>query len=302
MSKIKEVFDKPPLNLNQLIELLKKRGLNIRDEEIAKYYLQFIGYYRLSAYFLSFQDVSNSDSPHQFKQNTTFEDILNLYIFDRKLRLLVLDAIERIEVAIKASISNTMSQDSNAHWFMENNNFKTDFKHQEFIDKLKKDVEQNKREEFISHYRNKYNSPELSPSWMVFEILSFGTVSFIFKNLELQSQKKTAKLFDLDKKIMSSWLHSMSYFRNLCAHHCRIWDRTFTIKPKKAKAYREYLVENNKLYAQLVIIQIIMQKITFDSHWSDNLKTLIQKYPSIPIKDMGFTTDWDNSTLWNGKK
>lgn len=302
MSERKEVFDKPPLDLDQLVELLKKRGLNIDDVTIVKYYLQFIGYYRLSAYFLSFQDGSNSNSRHQFQQNTTFTQILDLYIFDRKLRLLVLDAIERIEVAIKASISNTMSQKSNAHWFMDKNNFQTDFNHQDFIEKLKKDIEQNKREEFINHYRNKYHSPELPPSWMTFEILSFGKVSFIFKKLELQSRKEIAKLFGLDEKIMSSWLHSISYFRNLCAHHCRIWDRTFTIKPKQAKAYKEYLTQNNKLYAQLAIIQILMQKITIDSHWSDNLKTLIQEYTSIPIQDMGFPQNWDNSTLWKIKK
>ena len=137
---------------------------------------------------------------------------------------------------------------------------------------------------------------------MVFEILSFGTVSFIFKNLDLQSKKETAKLFDLDEKIISSWLHSMSYFRNLCAHHCRIWDRTFTIKPKKAKTYKQYLIQNDKLYAQLVIIQVLMQKITIDSHWSNNLKTLIQEYSSIPIQDMGFPKDWGNSNLWKNKK
>ncbi|MDJ0679349.1 MAG: Abi family protein [Xenococcaceae cyanobacterium MO_167.B52] len=302
MSERKEVFDKPPLDIDQLVELLKKRGLNIDDVTIVKYYLQFIGYYRLSAYFLSFQDGSNSNSRHQFQQNTTFTQILDLYIFDRKLRLLVLDAIERIEVAIKASISNTMSQQSNAHWFMDNNNFQTKFDHQKFIERLKNDIEQNKREEFISHYRNKYNSPDLPPSWMVFEILSFGTVSIVFKNLELQSKKKIAKIFDLDEKIISSWLHSISYFRNLCAHHCRIWDRTFTIKPKKANAYKEYLAQNNKLYAQLAIIQILMQKITIDSHWSDNLKTLIQEYSSIPIQDMGFPEDWHNYPLWKNNK
>jgi abortive infection bacteriophage resistance protein len=195
-----------------------------------------------------------------------------------------------------------MSKEGNAHWFMENKNFQTKFNHQEFIERLKKDVEQNKREEFISHYRNKYHSPELPPSWMVFEILSFGSVSNIFKNLELQSKKKVAKLFNLDEKIIESWLHSMSYFRNLCAHHCRIWNRTFTIKPKQAKAYKQYLDKNDKLYAQLVIIQVLIQKITIDSHWSDNLKTLIQEYSSIPIEDMGFAKDWYNSSLWKEKK
>ncbi|MEL6438640.1 MAG: Abi family protein [Cyanobacteria bacterium J06621_8] len=299
MSEIKEVFNKPPFNIDQLIELLQKRGLKINDVEIAKYYLQFIGYYRLSAYFICFQDASSSASHHQFKQGTAFEDILNLYIFDRKLRLLILDAIERIEVAIKASISNTMSLQSGAHWFMDKNNFKTEFEHQKFIEKLKNDVNQNKREEFIKHYRSKYYSPEFPPSWMIFEILSFGTVSFIFKNLELQNRKKTAKLFDVDEKIMSSWLHSISYCRNLCAHHCRIWDRTFTITPTtKARDYKQYLIENNKLFAQLVIIQVLMQKITINSHWSDNLKVLIQEYKSIPIQDMGFPKNWDDFPLW----
>lgn len=298
MSETKEVFNKPPLDLDQLVELLEKRGLKIDNIETAKYYLQFIGYYRLSAYFLSFQDASNSNSHHQFKQNTTFNEILNLYIFDRKLRLLVLDAIERIEVAIKASISNTMSQEDNAHWFMKNKNFQTDFNHQEFIERLKKDVEQNKREEFISHYRSKYHYPELPPSWMIFEILSFGSVSTILKNLDLPNRKKVAELFNLDETIIKSWLHSMSYFRNLSAHHCRIWNRTFNIKPKQAKAYKKYLDKNDKLYAELVIIQILMQKITIDSHCSDNLKLLIQEYSFIPIEDMGFSKDWDNLELW----
>jgi abortive infection bacteriophage resistance protein len=293
-----EIFKKPPFDLDQLIGLLQQRGLNIGDIETAKHYLQFIGYYRLSAYFLAFEKATNTTLPHQFKQSVSFDDILNLYIFDRKLRLLVLDAVERIEVAIKASISNTMSHKDDAHWFMKENNFKSDFNHQELIKKLKSDVDQNKREEFISHYRNKYCSPELPPSWMIFEILSFGSISHIFKNLELQNKKKVAKLFDLDEKVLESWFHSTSYFRNLCAHHSRIWNRKFTITPKKAKAYKDHLDKNDKLYAQLVIIQVFMQKITIDSHWSQNLKKLIQEYPTISVENMGFLENWDTLELW----
>jgi abortive infection bacteriophage resistance protein len=93
-------FNKPVYTTEQHIELLESRGLTFLDRDRAKRYLLTIGYYRLSAYFLPFQVA-----PNQFKERTTFTDVLNLYIFDRKVRLHVMDALERIEVAIRSVLS-----------------------------------------------------------------------------------------------------------------------------------------------------------------------------------------------------
>ena len=94
-----EYFNKKPKNLDEQIALLESRGMIVDDRESAKFYLQHINYYRLRAYWLTFElDLVS----HQFFKNTKFQDVLELYIFDRELRLLVLDAIERIEVSVRS--------------------------------------------------------------------------------------------------------------------------------------------------------------------------------------------------------
>ena len=91
-------YNKPAFNLEEQLDLLKSRGLDIPQPERALHYLKFIGYYRLSGYCLFYQEKPS----HSFKHGTTFDAVLDLYIFDRQLRLLVMDAMERIEVAVRA--------------------------------------------------------------------------------------------------------------------------------------------------------------------------------------------------------
>lgn len=88
---------------------------------------------------------------------------------------------------------------------------------------------------FIKHYYHKYGEPELPRSWMVSETLTFGTVSQAFKNLTHQNQKPIAKALGLDGTVLGSWLHALSYVRNLAAHHQRLWNRAYTIKPIAAR-------------------------------------------------------------------
>jgi abortive infection bacteriophage resistance protein len=179
--EVKGKFNKPALTVEQQVDLLVTRGLKIGDRKVASHYLRFIGYYRLSAYCIPFQYGGKDANKHHFRPNASFEQILELYIFDRKLRLLVMDAVERIEVAVKAAISNVASVNHGSHWFLREEFFTTKFKHASFLEKVKKDISANKSEVFIQHYNNNYCDPELPPSWMVFEMLSLGTVSLIYK-------------------------------------------------------------------------------------------------------------------------
>ncbi|MGL5922469.1 Abi family protein [Chroococcidiopsis sp.] len=296
MFEARRIFSKPALKLDEQLNLLTSRGLNIGNKEEAKHYLEFIGYYRLSAYCLPFQNGDASDLHHHFKAGTTFDAVLDLYIFDRKLRLLVMDAIERIEVAVKAAISNTLSEEYGSHWFMSAENFKANYCG--ILGTIAQELEKRKKEVFIEHYFQTYESPNFPPSWMVFEILSFGSVSIIFKSLSLEAKKKIASRFNLDESVMQSWLHVISYLRNLCAHHCRLWNRIFTIKPKIAKSYKDYLSENEKFYAQAVILEVFLKAIAKDSHWSSKLEALMREYSSIPTKAMGFPDNWYTLAFW----
>ncbi|MCE3239055.1 MAG: uncharacterized protein K0R24_2036 [Gammaproteobacteria bacterium] len=99
----KIIFDKPALSIEEQINLLLNRNLILNDLHEACHYLTTIVYYRLMIYFKPFL-ASTINSDNEFKPETSFSDIVSLYVFDRKLRLLVTDASERIEVAFRTAI------------------------------------------------------------------------------------------------------------------------------------------------------------------------------------------------------
>lgn len=304
MSEIqKKTFVKPALSLDEQINLLLERGLVIKDEPRARHYLKYIGYYRLSGYSLIFQKSGSVAGPHAFKDGVTFDDILDCYIFDRELRLLVMDAIERIEVAVRTVISNTMSERHGPHWYMDKKLFVDQYNHEGLLSQIKKETnyQQEKRHhiEFIAHYYKNYHSPELPPSWMVAEVLSIGAWSVMFAQIkDREDQKEICKSFGIPYNVMGSWLHSLTYLRNLCAHHASLWNRRFTFTPKIMKTYATQLQNNATFYAQAVILHIFMDVIANGSHWQNRLAELLTKHEKIDIGRMGFPADWQKDRFW----
>lgn len=304
MSEIqKKTFDKPALSLDDQVTLLRSRGLIIHDETRIQHYLRFIGYYRLSGYALPFQENDVPGTLHTFKNGTSFDDILDCYIFDRELRLLVMDAIERIEVAVRTVISNTMSERHGSHWYMDKKLFVDQYNHESLMNQIKKETcyQQEKKHhlEFIVHYYKNYHSPELPPSWMIAEILSLGAWSVMFAQIkDRDDQKEICKSFDIPYNIMGSWLHSLTYLRNLCAHHSSLWNRRFTFTPKIMKAHATQLQNNTTFYAQAVILHIFMDVIAKGSHWQHRLAELLKKHHKIDAARMGFPVDWQKDEFW----
>ncbi len=284
---------------------MKSRGLLVPDEAKAAHHLRFIGYYRLAGYALPLQVNYNEDGSHRFLDGTTFDDVLDLYVFDRKLRLSVIGVSERIEVAVRAIISQEMSERCDPHWFIDPAHFHHAFGHARFIEVVKKDIchdpaKAGSRQTYIQHYYDKYGEPDLPPSWMVFEALSFGTVSMVFKNLLREHQKPIAKAFGLDGGVLASWIHAISYLRNLAAHHQRLWNRPYTIKPKVAKLYATDLSDPTRFYAQAVIIEVLLKVVAHETGWPARLARLFDEHPNVPIRRLGFPADWRDRPLWAG--
>lgn len=304
MSEIqKKTFDKPALSLDDQVTLLRSRGLIIPDETRIQHYLRFIGYYRLSGYALPFQENDVPGTLHTFKDGTSFDDILDCYIFDRELRLLVMDAIERIEVATRTVISDVMSERHGSHWFMDGRLFVDRYNHEGLLNRIKEETYFNRGKkhhlEFINHYYDNYDSPELPPSWMIAEVLSLGTWSIIFDHIKSRDdQREICKHFGIHHSIMRSWLHSLTYLRNLCAHHARIWNRCFTFKPAVMNAYSKQLERNDTFYAQAVVLHMFMDAIAKGSHWQHRLAELLKKHHKIDAARMGFPVDWQKDEFW----
>jgi abortive infection bacteriophage resistance protein len=301
-------FTKPPLGLADQLNLLIARGLIVADPAQALHDLRHIGYYRLSGYAQFFQTGDENTDRHRFNPNITFDDILDCYSFDRKLRLLAMDAIERIENSVRSALSNYPAIRHGAHWYIDPALFRTThdnrpFNHASFINTVKDQIghnhsDKNKRDTHIYHYYNTYGSPEMPPCWMVFQSVSFGTISIAFRFLIDRESKPIAQSYGISHDVLSSWLHSVSYIRNACAHHALLWTRKSRIKPIVARAFKDDLTPNSYVYAQLVVMQILLHKIATNNHWAQNLRDLINNHPNISLSSMGFPTDWKSRSIW----
>lgn len=302
-------FTKPALPVPQQIAKLQARGLIIENAVEAEHYLRFIGYYRLSAYALPLQQGALPDKP--FKPGATFQNILNLYRFDRELRLLSMDAIERLEVALRAVVMNEMAVRHGPHWFMDAVHFNTssrEFKHHELLNRIDRQFKippngnqpsKPHREVFINHYFSKYTSPYLPPVWMVAETLTLGTWSEIYDNLKLPAERKAiAANFGIDEQILRNWLHALTYLRNLCAHHARVWNRQMVIKPIIAKKHLSFLKSNDRFYAIAVVIHELLMKVSPQSSWHKRLAKLMDEHSFIDPAAMGFPSAWRSEPFW----
>jgi len=299
----KRTFLKPPLSVQDQVVLLKSRGLQIPDEKRAIRYLQNISYYRLSGYMYPFLSDTKQ---HIYKKGTKFEDILDLYRFDRELRLFVFSAIEKIEIALRTQIINGFSVAfQNPFWYKDVKNFTYTEKHTHFINSLYVNINRS-NDVFIKHFYNTYNNP-FPPIWVIFEILSMGQFSMLYNNTAKSLPRKAvADYFGVKETVLSAWLHTLVYVRNICAHHARLWNKDLRIPVKLPKKHANKWLSNRnikdrKVYIVLAIITYLLDTIIPHHTFRRKIKTLLGKYPNINIIAMGFPENWDSDPFWGFK-
>ena len=296
----KQTYSKPPLSVEEQIKLLKTRGLHIADEEKATMYLNNISYYRLSGYMYPFLEDAKQ---HLYKENTTFEDIMNLYRFDRELRLLLFAAIEKIEVAIRSQIINHFSVNTkDPFWYTKEKYFSNPAKHADFFNNLSSYINRS-NDVFIKHFYNTYNE-QYPPIWIILEILSMGQLSILYNNtIKSPSKKAIADYFGIKEPILANWLHTLVYVRNICAHHARLWNKDMRIQVKNPrKTSNIWLTSGNitdrKIYEVLAIIVYFLDTITPTNTFREKLKALLAKYPNIDVTTIGFPKNWQDDPFW----
>lgn len=294
-------YTKLPLPIEEQIRLLQSRGMVIPDIQKITHYLSNISYYRLSAYFHVF--LTEPKENHIFYPNTSFDQILDTYIFDRQLRIILFDEIERIEIAFRSQLILNYSLKYGNNWYEDSTLFYNieiyKRTQEEIINSLK-----NSKEKFIQHYRNTYIYPINPPSSMAIDITSFRQLSILYKNLKsCDAQNKIANHFGVDAEVLKSWLETLSFIRNICAHHARLWNRDMIISPKipKKTTYKWTKIvqaKAPKLYVVLCIIQYLIKIVNPETHFSNNLKKLFDNHPDIPLQLMGIPDNWKKEHFW----
>ncbi|MBA6408959.1 Abi family protein [Pseudoalteromonas sp. 5Ae-yellow] len=336
-------FFKPSISLDEQIALLQQRGLSIKEPERAKHYLEVISFFRLSAYMRPFQKLHHEE--HPFNEGSEFKQVVALYAFDRELRLLIMDAVERIEVATRSMFNNVMGPKyqkddepySGSHWYIDRNHFNRNYDHNRLIKSLsdKQDKERGilareaakinnspqhtpekkaelinlkQRENYCRYYVSHYNEPNLPPCWAVIEELTLGELSHLYKGLVKDSDRKAiAKRFNVPQDKFASWLHTLTFIRNCCAHHARLWNRELPIAPKLLRDAEwqlppvlpnSHIQPAKRLYSVLLLLAHLMKEVSPDSQWTDKLVQLIVKHPEVPVRNMGFPENWATHPFW----
>lgn len=298
---MKTSFTKPYSSPEQIVQILKSRGMLMEDEHKVESYLLNIGYHRLSAYIFPFYKSPKSNLI--LKEGTTFEQVLTLYRFDKKLRILLFNEIEKIEVAIRSVLANIGCQElGDRYWITKPEYFANEDKFNQTLAVLEKELASSK-EDYIENFRRNYveNYP---PAWMITEVLSFGNLNYIYSNIaNNRLMKRISDYFGLKPQVFTSWLTVLANLRNMCCHHARVWNRDFMLNPaeprKTSNAWIDTsLIDKKRIFYRLCIIRYFLSFVSPGNNFNEKIANLLARFPSVDIAAMGFCKDWQKDTLW----
>ena len=262
----------------ELLTILQDRGLDCSDIDDAESILRSVGYYRLSGYLYPFLKVPKSE--HRYKSGSTLGSAVSLYEFDREFRQLVFDQIERIEVAVRSTITNIVcAETGDVFWMI-----------------------QTSREDFILHFKQSYDDP-YPPSWMIAEIIPLGTLTRLYENIASnQIRKKIARYFGLTVPVFVSWMTIVTLTRNSCCHHARLWNRSLSLRAltmtRPLRPWVDNNVQQGRVFFTLCILKHFVDIIRPNNTFKQRLVALLSKYHMVDTSAMGFVKNWQSQPLW----
>ncbi len=334
-------FNKPPKTFDELIQQLKDRGMIIGNEDFAKDILSKVNYYRLSGYWFKFQNkYINRDmvysSPQEkeefenkFSIKITFENIVDIYKFDSKLRSLCFDALEKIEVTINSVICEYMCKKTgDPYWFLDGTNiipYKNKNKivsHDDILKKFKEYINnsRNKKTTCLKSFYFKYNN-EYPPYWILSQFITFGTLSLVYNMLLPSDKMEIAKKLKLYKDFLENSLHALAYIRNVCAHYARLWDNENSITIANINFYQNnpnsiynidfhnvnennIMVNKNNInfFPVFYTIALFLKNLYPKSKWVSLVSNRIEEYQTktnslVSFERMGFPKGWEELPL-----
>jgi len=325
-------YAKPWKSHDEQLDILMARGLRVDDRAKALDYLERIGYYRLSGYWFAFRERSGPQvalderarKPKKIKLETialeslkpgaSFQNAVDLYVFDKQLRLLVMDALERIEIALRVDIAHTLGQ-INPFAYLDPALFHSDFgqkldpnsglsRHHQWLGKHAQLIGRSK-EDFVRHNKEKYGLP--LAIWIACEVWDFGTLSTLFGGMREAEQDAIARLYGISNgRIFASWLHSLNYLRNVCAHHSRLWNRNIAVQPRLPPASELPWVEpfehsahaRARCFLLLRLTRHLLRVVNPGSSWPQRMRAHLLAFPNLGhlglnLAGMGAPAGWE---------
>ena len=277
----------PPMTIDEQVENLKSIGLIVDDEEYAKKILNDISYFRLvKAYSLNLKPKNGC-----YDKQTTFKEIVDLYLFNANFRQIIFPEIEKVEINVRCRVANFFAEQYGVLGYLQAENFADENYHAQFLKDINEEIGRNSKAPFVRNFRENYEGGNL-PIYALVEVFSFGTLSKFYKNMLNKDKKAIAKSFGVGYTYFESWLESISYVRNICAHYGRIYNAKLSKTPILYKEYTQVGIGNNRIYGVLLCLKHLLKN---DVHWNlfvDKIDLLFDKYQYVKISTMGFPENW----------
>jgi abortive infection bacteriophage resistance protein len=300
-------YPKEALRFEDQADRLLERGLAAdRGELISR--LQAVSYYRLAGYLHPFRLRDEQDKAlDRFVEGTNLETVWRRYCFDRRLRVLVLDAIERVEVSVRTKLIFHFAHANGPFGYCDDANLPklSIGDYLEWRTALQEETDRSK-ETFKKHFFDKYGDHHRNlPVWMLAELMSMGSLLTFFKGVEPDLKRRVAEEYGLPDEVTMSWLRSLNAARNICAHHSRFWNRVLGYPPMlpNPRKFPDWHGENklptDRCGIILMICRHMLRMISPSSRWHERVEDLFKEYSDVPRSSMGLSETWTNHPIWN---
>ncbi len=288
--------------------IINHKHITVVDKENAKDILSRIGYFPLME---GYKHLFRKQNSNIYKTETTFDEIVNLYYFDEKLRELFLRYLLRIERHLRTLISYYfvecygISQDE----YLNVNNFNKARKYKNVINKLVVILEKTTNTtdyNYINYYRETYGN---LPLWVTTNVLTFGSLSKMFTVLPQSIKSRICKHFNnINQNQMDSFLSVLTKYRNVCAHgEClfsyktvdSISDTSLHEKLKLSKKGNQYIKGKQDLFAVVIVFRYLLPNsdfLTFKRKLIMEIENVVQLNQHVSREElldlMGFSNNW----------
>lgn len=288
-------YNKLPSSIDEQLDILRARGMDIDDEKSARIFLKENYFYRFLNYSVPYFTSLASNNDKSYIEGTKFSDVANVYHFDSKLRILILEYIEQIEISIKTQFIH-LAWKYGPHFYLNRKLFKDKKLFNDSLERLEYQTRVSS-DLLVSEYLIKYSSPDIPPVWAAVELMSIGQFTKWYLNLKSEEDKESiSKHFKLHHSILQAVLENFTLIRNYSAHYARIWNRhydfKFCVRDDKNRIVHDLMCsENNGIYVILLLMTYLLKPLGKSSEFVSKLTDLINEY-MVDTKLMNFTDDW----------
>lgn len=268
---------KKALNIDKQMQLLEDRGVVFDNKIKAEEILLDIGYYRFGFYAFPFERTFPNiyNRTHKYVKGTTFKSIYDLYLFDSKLRRLLLNALDRIEVNLRSRITYIVSNiyENSPTWFVDRAIMKSDFV-TSFRSKVYSTLLENP---VIKRHHEKYINDRYAPAWKTLEFMTLGNLTALYQAIkDTEVKKKVASEYGCSLKVFINYLETIRVIRNKCAHGSCLYNMGLA-KGIKSHPAEIDSVDRHNIKGAYAVIKYMLGRIsrTRKTELEDNLTALL---------------------------